>query len=373
MTAPPLRVALLTPCYWPEVRRGAERITRELADGLIERGHRPRLITSHRGRPGTAVEDGLPVTRVFRPPDGRLRRRRFEDHMTHVPLSYRELRRGDDDVALAVYPTDALAAARWTAATGRPSVLAYMGIPDHPGLCSRRLRLEITLRATGGCSAVTALSRTAAEAFSRWLGVEARVISPGVDLEAFSPASGRSESPTIFCAAAASEPRKRVPLLIDAFRLVRRERRDARLVLIRPGDPRLATALAGAADGVELADPVEDPRALAGLYRGAWVSTLPSTGDSFGVVLVESLACGTPVVASNSHALPEVVDRPQIGRVFSGADAGALSQALLEALDLSSDPATAAACRQRAEDFGAERTTAAYESLFRELVGAVAR
>ena len=46
-----LKVALLSPVFWPEVRRGGERFVRELADGLIAEGHEPRLITTHRGRP----------------------------------------------------------------------------------------------------------------------------------------------------------------------------------------------------------------------------------------------------------------------------------------------------------------------------------
>ncbi len=58
-----LRVALLAPAFFPEVRRGGERLVRELADELIARGHRPRLITSHAGRPSRTVEDGLPVFR----------------------------------------------------------------------------------------------------------------------------------------------------------------------------------------------------------------------------------------------------------------------------------------------------------------------
>ena len=97
MSRTSLRVALLNPCYWPEVRRGSERFARELADGLIERGHRPRLITSHRGLPSTTDEGGLEVVRVWRPPDGRLRRRVYEDHLTHVPFAYAALRRGSDD------------------------------------------------------------------------------------------------------------------------------------------------------------------------------------------------------------------------------------------------------------------------------------
>ncbi|TML05366.1 MAG: glycosyltransferase family 4 protein, partial [Actinobacteria bacterium] len=45
-----MRIALLHPCYWPEVRRGTERVIRELADGLVARGHEPLLITSHPGQ-----------------------------------------------------------------------------------------------------------------------------------------------------------------------------------------------------------------------------------------------------------------------------------------------------------------------------------
>ena len=363
-----LRVALMSPCFWPEVKRGGERIVRGLADGLIARGHRPRLITSHPGKPARRVEDGLPILRSWRPPDGRLRRRAYEDYLTHVPFSYAALRAGHDQLAQAVYPTDALAAARWSRVTGRPSILSYLGVPDHPGLCHRRLRLEITLRAAAGCSAVTALSRTAADGFRHWLGVEARVIYPGVDLEAFPLGGERAEAPTIFCAATPDQPRKRVPLLASAFRLVRRERPGARLLVLRPRDPALERALSESTDGLDFLDPVEDPRALAEAYGRAWVSALPSRGDSFGLVLVEALACGRPVVASNLDALPEVVDREDIGRLFDGDDERALAKALLEALELAEDPATPRACRARAEGFSIERCVSAHEELYRELL-----
>src|SRR4051794_1062625 len=113
-----MRIALLSPCFWPEVRRGGERFVRDLADGLLARGHHPRLITSHPGPPSRTVEDGLPITRHWRPPDGLLRRRNFETYTTHVPFSYASLLAGDYDVAHALYTTDALAAARWSKRRG---------------------------------------------------------------------------------------------------------------------------------------------------------------------------------------------------------------------------------------------------------------
>ena len=330
-----MKVALLNPVYWPEVRRGSERFARELADGLVAAGHEPQLITSHPGATTRTVEDGLLVSRMWRPPQERLRRRMYEPWLTHAALSALELRRSKPAVAHALYPTDGAVAARW----GGPSVLSYMGLPHRASLANRRLRLRLTLEAVHGCDAVVALSQTAADHFARWLGVEARVIAPGVDLEAFTPGT-RAEQPTILCTADASEPRKRVDLLVEAFALVQRERPDARLVLDRDRTVPLPQA-----------------------NQEAWVSVLPSWGEAFGLVLLEALAAGTPAVGPNA----ELIDSPEIGRVFAGDSPDALATALLEALELAEDPRTAAACRARAEQFSWSATTEAYIALYDEL------
>src|SRR5204863_4596648 len=95
---------------------------------------------------------------------------------------------------------------------------------------------------------------------------------------------------------------------------------------------------------------------LPALYRAAWVSALPSTGEAFGLVLVEALACGTPVVGADREAIPEVLGADDgVGRLFAGDDPRAVARALLDALDLAADPATAARCRSRAEAFSVDR------------------
>ena len=354
-----LRVALLAPAFFPEVRRGGERLVRELANDLLRRGHSPRLITAHRGWPARSVEEGLPVLRLPRPPiEGRLARRAFEDHITHAPLSYLALLRGDDEVAHATHAPDAVAAAR----SGRPAVFTFLGLPTRTGIAQRRLRAELLSRATRDCAATVAISRTAADGFRRWLGTEARVIHPSVDLEAFHPVAERAERPTIVCLADPSAENKRVPLLVEAFRAVRRDRPSARLLLQR--HPAAITAVG---EGVELIDP-RDRAELARTYASAWVSALPSWGEAFGLVLVEALACGTPVVGSDLGAIPEVVDRDSIGRLFSGDDPAAVADALLGALELAEDPATREACRERAADFSTERMGEEYERLYLELL-----
>jgi glycosyltransferase involved in cell wall biosynthesis len=367
-----MRVTLLNPVFWPEVRRGSERFARELADGLLARGNDVTLLTSHTGRRTETLEDGLRVVRTWRPPiEERLRRRLFEEHLAHLPGTLLELHRDRPDVAHALYPTDALAALRVRDHDGgAPVVLSYMGIPHRSGLANRRWRKEIVLRTAREADAVVALSRTAADGFRRWLGVDAQVIAPGVDVTTFAPAadptSARAEVPTILCAADHTQPRKRVGLLVEAFGLVRRDLPLARLVLSRVAGSPLGDR---APEGVEERD-LDARESLVAANREAWVAALPSTGEAFGLVLAEALACGTPVVGTAAGAIPEVVDREGIGALFEGDDPAALAVALRAALDLAADPQTANRCRDRAVELSTDRCTEAYLDLYRGLPSA---
>ncbi len=370
MNDPPtqsIRVALLTFGFWPEIQRGGERIVHDLGVELLRMGHDPHVITSHPGLPRRSAEEGMTITRHWRPPEITLRLRKIEQHLAHLPFSYASLRAAHHDVAHAFFPTDALASARWSERSGRPSIFTHTGIPRRDQLSNQRLRLKVLERATRGSTAVTVLSEAARENTWRWLGVEPRVIYPGVDLSAFEVGGDRADVPTIACAAAVDDARKRIPLLLGAFRRVVRERPEARLLLPRPADPQLERSLLDEGAGIELFAP--DARAIPSIFQRSWVSALTSYNEAFGLVLVESLACGTPVVAARDGGVPEIVDRPEVGRLFEGDDERSVARALLEALELAADPGTPAACRSRAERFSMERSAAAYEGLYLELLG----
>jgi glycosyltransferase involved in cell wall biosynthesis len=243
-----------------------------------------------------------------------------------------------------------------------------MGIPTRRWLSAHKGRLKVLRRAVDCCDAVVALSRHAADAFEHSLGVEARVIHPGVDLTRFEPAGARAERPTIVCPAAVEEPRKHVALLADALVLVRERHADARLVLSRPRDPGAAqrAGIDPRAPGVEWRNLDEDAT-MARSYGEAWVAVLPAPDEAFGLVLIEALACGTPVVGYAGGGIPEIVDREEIGRLFHRLEPGALAEAIIATLRTASDARTAASCRARAEDFSIDRCTDRYVALYREL------
>lgn len=317
-----------------------------------------RVVTSHRSRPRREIEDGLEVVRQWRPPERPFNRLGFPAGTTHAPLAWTALRRGDDDVVQAWTAPAALAAAR----SGRPSVFVFQGVLHADDLAGRPRVRSTLMRAAQGCDAVTTYSEHAAEEFTRHTGIPARAIEPGIRLDVFTPGGKRDPAPAIFCAADPAEPRKRVHLLVDAFKEVHRSRPDVELWLMNTSDPAIRST-----PGVRIVDPGADRDELVRLYRSACVTVLPSFREAFGLVVVESLACGTPVVGmSDGGAVPGLLGSGDCGYV-ADPEPRALAVALLDALDLGGLGKTAAACRDHAEEHSIERCAERYEALYREI------
>jgi glycosyltransferase involved in cell wall biosynthesis len=102
--------------------------------------------------------------------------------------------------------------------------------------------------------------------------------------------------------------RKRIDLLLDLFSGVRQARPDVRL--IRVGGPftaeqRVRARELGVLDAITVL-PFVDRATLAAVYRRSALALLPSEREGFGLPVIEALACGTPVVASDIAVLKEV-------------------------------------------------------------------
>ncbi len=133
-------------------------------------------------------------------------------------------------------------------------------------------------------------------------------------------------------------------MLVDAFTRVRAAVGECRLVVV--GTPVLGQdgyaagfrARVAATPGAQLLDGRDDiPDVMADLDVLAFPSVEP---ESYGLVLVEALASGTPVVATDHGGPPEIVARadPGAGRVVAAGDAGALAAAVLDLLPARTSP-----------------------------------
>ena len=314
-----LRIALTSVHSWPEVRRGAERYAHELAAALAEAGHDVRLLST--GRPPRDRVLDVP-TRRFRPAGrrgfGRLSCERVFGWQSLASLAPARL-----DVWHATSTGDGAAAVR----AGRVDRRLRTVFTDHgfPVRASRQRRGDASLHArlVRGVGAYVCVSRAAGEWLERDYGRVASVVPPGVDSDRFTPGAGREDRPTVLYSGALDEPRKGVRDLVAAVGQVP----GAALWLVGPGTPDLAGLPTDHVTVCRSAAPEEMPQ----LYRSAWVTALPSTAEAFGMALVESLACGRPVVARADAGGPPEIVTPDTGALYDGSIPG-LAAALEEVL-----------------------------------------
>ncbi|MEA2386013.1 MAG: phosphatidyl-myo-inositol alpha-mannosyltransferase [Thermoleophilaceae bacterium] len=339
-----MHIALLHPTYWPDVRRGAERLVHDLAGWLHGAGHEVTIVTTHRARTEERTEEGVRVVRAWRPPDRLMRRRAYEEHLGTIPAQMRSLLGVDADVAHAFFPVSAWAAVQARRLGGPPVVFSAMGVPTRRYLVWRRYRLGMQLEAAREAAAVSVLSEAAAEAFRRYLLRTPEVVPPGVRCADFEGPVERPDEPTIVYSGSPADPRKRVPLLFEAFTRLRRRVPRAQLLMAGRPEPWFELDLPEGARWIS-GDATDD---LARILRTAHLAVLPAIEEGFGLVLVEALAAGTPVVAARSGAGPEVVSDERIGRLFEPDDADDLAAVLEQGLELGADQAVIEACRAHA-------------------------
>jgi glycosyltransferase involved in cell wall biosynthesis len=114
---------------------------------------------------------------------------------------------------------------------------------------------------------------------------------------------------------------------------------------------------------------VLDPSQMSAFYSACNVTVLPSVNstESFGLVQIESMICGTPVVASNLPGVRQPVRTTGMGEVVPLRDSGALAEAILKILATPDDYRKDSA--EIADRYSPERCAEHYESLFQELLG----
>lgn len=250
----------------------------------------------------------------------------------------------------------------------------------HPGLATERARWAARAPRLARAAAFIAVSRHCARQAGAALGLDpalVHVIPHGVG-PAFSPISpigpgARAEGPPYLLYVGEVGPTKGY---VEAFEVVGRLAEAGYPHHLRvagriaPWVRDLVVGLVASSprpDRIDLLGHVEHTRKLADLYRGAAALILTSRWESFGLPAVEAMACGTPVVAFDNTALPEVIGSG--GLLVPDGDVAAFTAAVRSVLDSPSHQAELAARgRERALAFDWKRCAGAHAEVYRSVL-----
>jgi glycosyltransferase involved in cell wall biosynthesis len=220
---------------------------------------------------------------------------------------------------------------------------------------------------------------------SRWIAAEAKrsslferfpvsVIPNGLDTDDFAPRDKsfcrdlwdipRNAKVVLFAAESLANVRKGFAHLVDALAGLSGIE-NLLLVSVGGGKTELPSGLSLRGLGK-----VTNDRMLSTIYSAADVFVIPSLQESFGQTVIESLACGTPVVGFDSGGIPDMVRPGETGWLAPTGDTQALRQAMDEALrDEDRRNAMSPTCRRIAvEEYSLDVQASAYVRLYETLI-----
>jgi teichuronic acid biosynthesis glycosyltransferase TuaC len=279
-----------------------------------------------------------------------------------LPLLRRQINEGQDfDLIDAhyFYP-DGVAAVMLGQVLGRPVVVTARGTDLNiiPNYRVPRRWIRWAARHAAGLVTVSSGLKRRLEA----LGVSperVRVLRNGVDLDRFHPYDREAARPAVgfarptLLAVGNLVMLKRHRLMVEALTLLA----GVDLAIVGEGPER------GAIEGLARERGVDQDR-LPEIYSAADLLLLVSTNEGWPNVLLESMACGTPVVVSDIDGIGDIVALPEAGRVLAETTPTALASAIG---DLLAAPPARAATRRYAEQFDWRGTTQGQIDLFREI------
>jgi len=216
-----------------------------------------------------------------------------------------------------------------------------------------------------------AVSGAAKHFIDRYFPGEYKVIPNGVDIDRFRravPLARWQDGTSNILFVGRFEPRKGLLELLKAYRILRKTGCECRLLVVGSG-PLAHEARNYIATrrlkGVELLGRVGDEE-KAQLYRTADVYVSPATGgESFGIVLLEAMAAGTAIVASDIHGYKGVVRRDREALLVPPREPKAIAGAIARLLgDDDLRESMAVAGRERAEEFSWPRVTAKVDDFY---------
>jgi phosphatidyl-myo-inositol alpha-mannosyltransferase len=374
-----MRIALVSPYSWT-YPGGVTRHIEALAEQFEASGHEPRIITPfdpddrlsvrlHRGARPQAREQPANVVSL-----GRTIGLRANGAVSNVALRpstvtllHHELRGGDYDVVHIHEPIVPISSWFAVGLGGLPLVGTFHSYSTNrvtnslgnlAGAARRFDRLNVRI----------AVSPAAAWTGERFFGGHYRVIPNGVAIPDQTPRDAAcvptQERPLRLAFVGAGVERKGLPVALRALEALR-EHVPLTLDVIGVEREQLEAMMVDLG-GVTALGKVDDETKTAVLARSDLLVAPSLGGESFGMVLTEAFAVGTPVVASDIPGYSDVVRDGVDGILFARGDASALAQTLLDlAHDVARREAMSAAARESARRYAwplvAEQVLNAYE------------
>lgn len=329
-----MRIGIVCPYAW-DVPGGVSAHVRDLAVALQAKGHvvsvlapaeddeaLPNFVASV-GRPKALRYNGSVARVSFGPVTARrvahwIDEGRFDVLHVHEPLA-------PSISALACWAARGPIVATWHSSMDRSRMM----------LSLQRLAFTVMEKVT----ARIAVSEAARTTLVEHIGGDAVIIPNGVDASSFAdaapldgwPGSGRA----IVFLGRIDEPRKGLAVLLAAMPAIQSAHPGIRLLVAGPGDAQ--EALADCSTEVTQAVTTLGliPESLkAHVLASGDVYIAPNTGgESFGIVLLEAMAAGTPVVATDLEAFSRVLDGGRFGRMFRNGDPASLAVTVNALLD----------------------------------------
>jgi len=174
-----------------------------------------------------------------------------------------------------------------------------------------------------------AVSEAAAWTGERFFGGQYRVIPNGVDVPEFLPSNrfARTDGPLQIAYVGQAVARKGLPILLRAFEALR-EHVPAELTIVGANAEEVEPLLLDEGRGITVLGRVDDAERTSVLRRTDLLCAPGLGGESFGMVLTEAFAQGTPVVASDIAGYSDVVNDGHDGVLVPSGDATALAETL---------------------------------------------
>ncbi|MBI3034346.1 glycosyltransferase [Candidatus Woesearchaeota archaeon] len=317
-----MRIAMFTDLFWP-INNGVATSIMNSSRWLAKNGHKVMIFASHSDNAPASL--GRNISIFYCKPMRNLKLINYKDFSLARPGLgvFRKIREFKPDVIHVHSPSPiGWAALVCSKLYGIPVVGTYHGFLqdflEHAALPRRITKSEFAKKVAWSytrnyfnrCDLIIAPSAAAKAEFVRngFMRYKIRVVSNGIDLRNFHPRKARRKGNVILHVGRLSYE-KRIEVVIRAFSIVAKKDKKAVLVIIGSGPQegwlrRMAGSLLGSR--IKFLGFVEHKR-LADYYSSCDVFVTASTIETEGLVILEAMACGLPVVGVNVRAVPEIV------------------------------------------------------------------